>query len=94
MKFVFDWCVLAYPENQSPPPVKNACYDVCAGPDNSAKLSLTDRLFDTNTTLQYQYCDGPNIMNNLNDCLTCMSTVPDTQVLRQCKFQILSICSR
>lgn len=86
MKYTVDWCVFAYPDNHSPPPAKATCSDVCAGPENSAKISLTDRLYEANATLQYRYCDGPNILEIFDDCVACLNTVPDAQVLGQCKF--------
>lgn len=60
---------------------------VCAGPDNSAKISLTNRLLETNATLQYRYCDGPNILNIFDNCITCLNTVPNAKALEHCKFR-------
>ena len=87
MKFVIDWCVFAYPDNAHAPPAQAACSKVCAGPNNSIKISLTDRLLEANTTLQYLYCDGPNILDIFDDCVTCLNNVPDAQVLGQCEYR-------
>lgn len=91
MKFVVDWCVFAYPDNAQPPPVQAACSDVCAGPDDSVKLSLNNRIYEANQTLQYLYCDGPNILDNFDDCIDCLNKAPDAQVLTQCTFRTHSM---
>lgn len=90
MKFTIDWCVFAYPENANPPPAQAACSEVCAGPNNRIKTSLTDRLLEANSTLQYLYCNGPNILDVFDDCATCLNNVPDAQILGQCKFRTCS----
>lgn len=87
MKFVIDWCVFAYPDNAQPPPVQGTCSDVCAGPDNSVKISLNNRIYEANATLQYLYCDGPNILANFDDCIDCLNKAPDAQILAQCNVE-------
>ena len=85
MKFIIDWCVFAYPDNAQPPSVHATCSDVCAGPDNSVKISLNNRIYEANATLQYLYCDGPNILENFDGCIDCLNKAPDAQILEQCK---------
>ncbi len=86
MKYTLDWCVFGYPDNYNVALANKKCAKVCAGPDNSAKRSLADRLMQTNTTLQYLYCDGPDMNNILDRCAACLDTVPNAEALKNCKF--------
>lgn len=85
MKFNLDWCVFGYPDNNDIIPANQKCAEVCAGPDNSAKNSLTDQLMRTDAKLQYLYCDGLDIQNTLDNCAACLETVPNVKVLRNCR---------
>lgn len=67
------------------------CSDVCAGPDNSVKISLTNKIYEANQTLQYLYCDGANILANFDNCIDCLNKASDAQVLTQCKFRTRSM---
>ncbi|MCJ1464971.1 hypothetical protein MMC07_003586 [Pseudocyphellaria aurata] len=82
MKFTFDWCVFAYPNNNVTE-ANTQCGDVCSGPSNSAKLALVDRLLQTNATLQYQYCeDGDGAFSKIaDDCAKCLNKVPNAKTL-------------
>jgi hypothetical protein len=86
MKFAIDWCVFAYPDNTIITQANVKCSAECAGPKNSAKIALTDRLLQTNAALQYQYCKGPDINNILDDCAACLDTVPNAKALGYCRF--------
>lgn len=88
MKFTLDWCVFGYPDNANIIPANEKCAEVCAGPNNSAKRSLTDRLLQTNQTLQYLYCDGPDINDLLDDCAACLNKVPNAKALANCKLSL------
>ena len=85
MKFNLDWCVFGYPDNNDIIPANQKCAEVCAGPKNSAKYSLTYRLLTTEATLQYFYCDGSDIQNTLDNCAACLETVPNAKVLKNCE---------
>ena len=87
MKFTLDWCVFGYPDNPDIIPANQKCAEVCAGENNSAKLSLTDRLLQTNATLQYLYCNGPDIKSTLDDCAACLDTVPNAKALGHCECE-------
>lgn len=85
MKFTFDWCVFAYPNNNRTE-ANIQCGDVCSGQDNSAKLALVDRLLQTNATIQYQYCEDANgaFSKIADDCAKCLDKVPDAKTLANC----------
>lgn len=86
MKFTLDWCVFGYPVNTEVIPANQKCAEVCAGPDNSAKISLTNRYLQTDATLQYSYCNGLNIQNILDNCAACLNTVPNAKALGHCEW--------
>ena len=85
MKFTFDWCVFAYPDNNRTEANKQ-CGDVCSGPSNNAKSALVDRLLQTNATIQYQYCDdGDGAFSKIaDDCAKCLNKVPNAKILANC----------
>lgn len=85
MKFTFDWCVFAYPNNNRTES-NIQCGDVCSGQDNSAKSALVDRLLQTNATIQYQYCeDADGAFSKIaDDCAKCLDKVPDAKTLANC----------
>ena len=85
MKFTLDWCVFGYPDNTNISTANEKCSEVCAGPNNSAKRAMTERLLETNQTLQYLYCNGPDIENILDDCAACLDKVPNAKALGHCK---------
>lgn len=89
MKFTLNWCVFGYPDNSDVIPANQKCAEVCAGPGNSAKKSLTDRLLQTNATLQYLYCNGPNMGDILDECAACLDTVPNAKALGHCEFGLI-----
>ena len=86
MKFTFDWCVFAYPNNNNRTEANAQCNDVCSGPDESAKSALEDRLLQTNATIQYQYCeDGNGAFGKIvDDCAKCLDNVPNAKTLSNC----------
>lgn len=86
MKFTFDWCVFAYPDNGDHTDANLQCSDICSGQDNQAKSALVDRLLQTNATLQYQYCeDGDGAFNKTADaCIQCLNKVPNAKALANC----------
>ena len=85
MKFTFDWCVFAYPDNNRTE-ANIQCGDVCSGQDNSAKSALVDRLLQTNATIQYQYCEDASgaFSKTADDCAKCLDNVPNAKVLANC----------
>lgn len=87
MKYAIDWCVFAWPDNTDITPANTNCAQVCAGPENSVKISLTDRLSANNRTLQYEYCDTPNINNSFDACADCLNAAPNAKALANCKFR-------
>lgn len=89
MKFAIDWCVFGYPDNTNITQANVKCSGTCAGTGSSAKKALTDRLLQTNATLQYQYCKEPDINNTLDDCAACLDSVPNAKALGYCKFRTL-----
>lgn len=82
MKFTFDWCVFAIPDNNRTE-ANAQCNDVCSGPNESAKSALVDRLLQTNATIQYQYCeDGNGAFGKIvDDCTKCLDNVPNAKTL-------------
>lgn len=85
MKFTIDWCVFDYPENNLTA-ANTQCADTCGGPDNIAKSALTDRLLQTNATIQYQYCeDGDGAFSKIaKACMDCLGKVPNSKTLVNC----------
>lgn len=85
MKFTFDWCVFAIPDNNRTE-ANAQCNDVCSGPNESAKSALVDRLLQTNATIQYQYCeDGNGAFGKIvDDCTKCLDNVPNAKTLSNC----------
>ncbi len=86
MKFSFDWCVFAYPDNANQTAAYTQCANTCSGPNNDAKSALVDRLLQTNATIQYQYCqtsDGA-FSKVADDCVKCLETVPESKALANC----------
>ena len=47
------------------------------------RLLQTDRVLQTNTTIQYQYCEDGNgaFQKNVNSCMDCLSKVPSSNTL-------------
>lgn len=86
MKFSFDWCVFAYPDNANLTAAGNACAETCQGPDDNAKAALVDRLLQTNATLQYQYCETENgaFSKVADDCAKCLENVPNSKIMVNC----------
>ncbi|MCJ1422334.1 hypothetical protein MMC29_000214 [Sticta canariensis] len=82
MKFTFDWCVFAYPDNNRTE-ANMQCGDVCSGPSNNAKSALVDRLLQTNASIQYQYCDDGDeaFLKIADDCAKCLNKVPNAKIL-------------
>lgn len=93
MKFTFDWCVFAYPDNKNRTDANAQCSDICSGPNDSAKSALVDRLLQTNATIQYQYCeDGDEIFSKTADaCAKCLNKVPNAKVLANCMIRRLNV---
>ena len=85
MKFTFDWCVFAYPDNNRTE-ANMQCGDVCSGPSKSAESALVDRLLQTNATIQYQYCeDGDGAFSKIaDDCSKCLDKLPSAKALSNC----------
>lgn len=85
MKFTIDWCVFDFPENNLTA-ANTQCAEICGGPDNSAKSALTDRLLQTNATIQYQYCeDGNGAFSKIAQaCMDCLDKVPNSKTLKNC----------
>ena len=50
---------------------------------------MTDRLLQANQTLQYLYCDGPDIDSILDECAACLDTVPNAKALGHCKANLI-----
>lgn len=86
MKFSFDWCVFAYPDNTILTAAGIACAETCQGPNNNAKTALVDRLLQTNATLQYQYCETENgaFPKVADDCVKCLEKVPNSKAMANC----------
>lgn len=85
MKFTVDWCVFGYPDNNNLT-AANQCADICGGSDDSTKKALTDRLLQTNATLQYQYCKDENeaFSETAQSCMECLEKVPNSKILANC----------
>lgn len=90
MKFTFDWCVFAYPNNNVTA-ASAQCGDICSGPNNIAQSALTDRLLQTNATIQYQYCvDGNGAFSKVADeCAKCLEKVPNSKALVNCMYDLV-----
>lgn len=84
MKFAIDWCVFQYPDNPNITEANTQCADICVGPDNDAKKALTDRVLQTNATLQYQYCQNGAFQEIASDCRTCLENVPNAKAMANC----------
>ena len=86
MKFTIDRCLYSYPSANATD-VSTACGESCDGPSSAMQIALTDRLLQTNSTLQYQYCDdlGAAFSKNVGACATCLESVPSSQTLVSCK---------
>lgn len=86
MKFSFDWCVFAYPDNANLTAAGTACAETCKGPGSTAKAALIDRLLQTNATIQYQYCETENgaFSKVVDDCVNCLEKVPNSQIMVNC----------
>lgn len=86
-KYTLDWCVFGLSQDPANTitPANEQCSQVCAGPNNSAKIALTNRYLETNQALQYLYCDGPDIENILDNCSVCLDKVPNAKSLSHCK---------
>ena len=52
------------------------------------KLAMVDRVLQTNSTIQYQYCnDGSNAFTkNVDECVSCLQDVPSSMALVNCMF--------
>ena len=85
MKYTVDVCVYTFP-NANQTTASTSCGDACAGPSSAMQIALTDRLLETNMTLQYQYCDDLNgaFAKNVDACTACLANVPSSQTLINC----------
>lgn len=82
MKYTIDHCVFSFENNNIT--IQNLqCADTCAGPSNSMLSAMTDRVLQTNTTIQYQYCEDGNgaFQKNVNACMDCLRKVPASNTL-------------
>lgn len=83
MKFTIDWCVFGYQDNKGTTQNK-ACNYRCS---DGLQAALLDRLLQTNSTLQYQYCETGDgaFLKGVQDCMACLGDVPDSKSLVNCK---------
>lgn len=82
MKYTIDHCVFSFENNDVT--IQNLqCADTCAGPSNGMMSAMTDRVLQTNTTIQYQYCEDGNgaFQKNVNACMDCLNKVPASNAL-------------
>lgn len=88
MKFTIDWCIFLYEDNNQTAQSR-ACSNTCAGPASAMRLAMVDRVLQTNSTIQYQYCnDGSNAFaKNVDDCVSCLQDVPSSMALVNCMFR-------
>lgn len=85
MKFTIDWCVFGFPDNNLTE-VNTQCSDICGGSNNEVERALTDRIFYTDSTIQYRYCEDENgaFMKNAQACMDCLEKVPSAKTLVNC----------
>lgn len=83
MKFTIDWCIFGFQKNEGTIQSK-ACKDRCS---DGLQAALLDRLLQTNSTLQYQYCETGDgaFSKGVQDCMSCLEEVPDSKSLVNCK---------
>lgn len=82
IKYTIDHCVFSF-ENDNVTVQNLQCADSCAGPSNAMESAMTDRVLQTNSTIQYQYCKDGNgaFQKNVNACTDCLRKVPSSNAL-------------
>ena len=90
MKFTVDWCVFGYQDNTATAQYSQ-CRDQCSSEVQSA---LLDRVLQTNSTLQYQYCKTGNggFSDGVQDCMNCLQHVPNSNTLVNCVYPSIPTC--
>lgn len=87
MKFTLDRCVFEDSNDRNIIQANQECSEVCAGPNDSAKRALIDRLLQTNATLSYSYCTPNKMKATLLGCAACLNMVPNAKTLRNCEVE-------
>ncbi|KAL1967125.1 hypothetical protein VTN77DRAFT_3416 [Rasamsonia byssochlamydoides] len=79
IKFTIDWCVYGYPNNNNATPAMETCSGTC----QPMILPMTDKLLETNMTLQYDYCTTYNgsFTSTVQNCIQCLEGANGTKVL-------------
>ena len=87
MKYTIDWCLFQYQFNNATTQSRQ-CGQTCAGPEGAMRIAMTDRVLQTNATIQYQYCEGEDgaFERNVDDCVSCLEGVPSSMALANCRF--------
>ena len=89
MKFTIDWCVFGYQDNQGT--IQNTqCKGTC---NYGLQAALLDRILQTNSTLQYQYCqtgDGA-FSKGVQECIACLESVPHSKSLAKCMSPLTNV---
>ena len=69
--------------NDNATDANRACGDICSGENDSMRLTLTDQIYRTNTSRQYEYCDSNDnaFTKNLAACSQCLQNVPSAKAL-------------
>ncbi len=84
MKYTLGYCLYGV-DNKDVPVLPDTCTNECS----SLSYSLLDRVKQTNTSIQYQYCSstayGDNsFMNGVDGCSSCLSSVGNQTYLSNC----------
>ena len=88
MKYTLDWCLFRYQQNNATTQSRQ-CGETCAGPQGAMRIAMTDRVLQTNATIQYQYCEGEDgaFEKNVDECVSCLEDVPSSMALANCTSQ-------
>ena len=89
MKYTIDWCLFQYQFNNATTQSRQ-CGQTCAGPEGAMRIAMTDRVLQTNATIQYQYCESGDgaFESNVDDCVSCLEDVPSSMALANCGFAL------
>lgn len=81
------WCInniFGEKQNLDGTQVASSCSSSC-----DFGLALNERIFETNDTLQYNYCsaNGGTFMKNVDQCQNCVNELGKSRMLANCGFQ-------
>lgn len=94
MKYTIDWCLFQYQFNNATTQSRQ-CGKTCAGPEGAMRIAMTDRVLQTNATIQYQYCESGDgaFESNVDDCVSCLEDVPSSMALANCMFLLSQLAN-